>query len=158
MGEIIGRGDNVMMGYLGRPDETAEALKGGWIYTKDAGWMNDEGYIFITDRLKDMIVTGAENVYSIEVENALSYHPSILESAVIGLADEKWGERVHAIIVVDSSAGHPSAEELRDHCRERIAGYKIPKSFEMRNELLPRSAAGKILKRQLRDEMLEGAC
>ena len=151
VGEIVGRGDNMMMGYLERPEETAETLKNGWIYTRDAGWMNDDGYIFITDRLKDMIVTGAENVYSIEVENALSYHPAIIESAVIGLPDPKWGERVHAILVVSAGSPLPSDQDLRKHCRERIAGYKIPKTFEYRTELLPRSAAGKILKRELRD-------
>jgi len=155
VGEIVGRGDNVMMGYLGRPEETAETLKDGWIYTRDAGWMNEDGYIFITDRLKDMIVTGAENVYSIEVENALSYHPAVIESAVIGMPDPVWGERVHAIIVVADGAILPTDEELREHCRERIAGYKIPKSYEFRTELLPRSAAGKILKRELRDAKVE---
>lgn len=155
VGEIVGRGDNVMMGYLGRPEETAEALKDGWIHTKDAGWMNEDGYVFITDRLKDMIVSGAENVYSIEVENALSYHPAVLESAVIGMPDAKWGERVHAIIVIAQGADAPTDKELREHCRERIAGYKTPKSFEFHTELLPRSAAGKILKRELRDARVE---
>lgn len=151
VGEIVGRGDNMMMGYLERPEETAETLRNGWIYTRDAGWMNEDGYIFITDRLKDMIVTGAENVYSIEVENALSYHPAIIESAVIGLPDPKWGERVHAILVVSADSPSPVDQDLRAHCRERIAGYKIPKTFEYRTELLPRSAAGKILKRELRE-------
>ena len=141
----------MMMGYLERSEETAETLKNGWIYTRDAGWMNDDGYIFITDRLKDMIVTGAENVYSIEVENALSYHPAIIESAVIGLPDPKWGERVHAILVVCAGSPSPADQDLREHCRARIAGYKIPKTFEYRTELLPRSAAGKILKRELRE-------
>ncbi len=155
VGEIVGRGDNVMLGYLGRPDETADALRHGWLHTKDAGWMNDEGYIFITDRLKDMIVSAAENVYSIEVENALSYHAGIVETAVIGMPDEKWGERVHAIIVIPEGAEQPTDEDLRDHCRDRIAGYKIPKSFEFRTKLLPRSAAGKILKRELRDERVK---
>ena len=151
VGEIVGRGDNVMMGYLGRPEETAEVLRDGWIHTRDAGWMNDAGYIFVTDRLKDMIVSGAENVYSIEVENALSYHPAVLESAVVGLPDAVWGERVHAIIVVAEGDSPPEEGELREHCRERIAGYKIPKTFEFRREPLPRTAAGKVQKRELRD-------
>ena len=151
VGEIVGRGDNVMMGYLGRPEETARALQDGWLFTQDAGYKNADGYIFITDRLKDMIVSGAENVYSIEVENALSYHPAIAESAVIGLPDTEWGERVHAIIVLREAVDCPPESELRAFCRERIAGYKVPKSYEFRSEPLPRSAAGKILKRELRD-------
>lgn len=151
VGEIVGRGDNVMLGYLGRPDETAEVLRDGWLHTRDAGYRNEDGYIFITDRLKDMIVSGAENVYSIEVENALSYHPDVLECAVIGLPDPDWGERVHAIIVaVDGAA--PTPEALTAFCRDRIAGYKIPKSYEFRDAPLPRSAAGKVLKRELRPE------
>lgn len=154
VGEIVGRGDNVMMGYLGRPEETAEVLRDGWIHTRDAGWMNDAGYIFVTDRLKDMIVSGAENVYSIEVENALSYHPAVFECAVVGLPDAQWGERVHAIIVVAEGATPPGEQELREHCRERIAGYKIPKSFEFRRDLLPRTAAGKVQKRELRDQRM----
>lgn len=151
VGEIVGRGDNVMMGYLNRPEETAEVLRDGWLHTRDAGWMDAEGYITITDRLKDMIVTGAENVYSIEVEHALSYHPDVVESAVIGLPDERWGERVHAIVVMAAGAPAPDEQHLRDHCRERIAGYKVPKSFEFRTEPLPRTAAGKVQKRVLRD-------
>lgn len=154
VGEIVGRGDNVMMGYLGRPEETAEVLRDGWLRTRDAGWMNEDGYIFITDRLKDMIVSGAENVYSIEVENALSYHPAVVESAIVGLPDPEWGERVHAIVVVAADRTPPDEATLREHCRERIAGYKIPKTYELRTEPLPRSAAGKVLKRQLRDERI----
>lgn len=151
IGEIVGRGDNMMSGYLGRPEETAAVLRDGWLYTGDAGYMNEDGYVFITDRLKDMIVTGAENVYSIEVENALSYHPAVLECAVIGLPDADWGERVHAVIVTAEGVDVPDAAELVQFCRNRIAGYKIPKSFDFRTEPLPRSAAGKVLKRELRD-------
>ena len=151
VGEIVGRGDNVMMGYLGRPEETAEVLRDGWLYTRDAGYMNEDAYIFITDRLKDMIVSGAENIYSIEVENALAYHPAVLECAVIGLPDQNWGERVHAIIVTTDGAA-PTPEALTAFCRDRIAGYKIPKSYEFRTAPLPRSAAGKVLKRELRSD------
>jgi acyl-CoA synthetase (AMP-forming)/AMP-acid ligase II len=157
VGEIVGRGDNVMMGYLNRPEETAEVLRDGWLHTRDAGWMDDAGYITITDRLKDMIVSGAENVYSIEVEHALSYHPAVIESAVIGLPDPEWGERVHAILVVEQGTQAPAEAELRAHCRERIAGYKIPKSFEFQFAPLPRTAAGKVQKRELRDVRLH-AC
>jgi len=132
-------------------------LRDGWLHTRDAGYRNADGYLFITDRLKDMIVSGAENVYSIEVENALSYHPAVIESAVIGLPDPDWGERVHAILVVAEGAEPPAGADLDSVCRERIAGYKIPKSYEFLAEPLPRSAAGKVLKRALRDARIGDA-
>lgn len=154
IGEIVGRGDNVMMGYWNRPEETADVMRAGWLHTRDAGWMDDEGYVYITDRLKDMIVSGAENVYSIEVENALSWHPAIEESAVIGVPDSVWGERVHAVIVCKDGVAQPSFEELSAFCRERIAGYKTPKSISFRVERLPRSAAGKIQKVPVREALL----
>ncbi|KCZ88850.1 class I adenylate-forming enzyme family protein [Hyphomonas johnsonii] len=150
-GEIVGRGDNVMMGYWNRPEETAQVKRAGWLHTGDAGYMDEAGYIYITDRLKDMIITGAENVYSQEVENALNWHPDIAEAAVIGVPDEKWGERVHAVIVLREGKNAPTAKEVADFCRQHIAGYKCPKSIEIRSEPLPRSAAGKILKGPLRD-------
>ena len=140
-----------MLGYLGRPEETAAVLRDGWVHTGDAGWMNAQGYVFITDRLKDMIITGAENVYSIEVENALAFHPAVLECAVIGLPDPEWGERVHAVVVLAEGAARPAEDELAGFCRARIAGYKVPRSFAFREQPLPRSAAGKVLKRELRD-------
>lgn len=155
IGEIIGRGPSMMTGYWNRPEETADVMRDGWIYTRDAGWMDEDGYIFITDRLKDMIVTGAENVYSIEVENALGWHPAIEETAVIGVPDEKWGERVHAVIVCKEGAHPPCLEEVREFCRQRIAGYKIPKSISISTERLPRSAAGKIQKGPVRDQILK---
>ena len=151
VGEIVGRGGNVMMGYWNRPEETVHALRGGWLHTADAGYIDDDGYIYITDRLKDMIVSGAENVYSIEVENALSWHPAIEEAAVIGVPDPVWGERVHAVIVLKAGKAAPALAEIVAFCKERIAGYKAPKSMEIRREPLPRSAAGKILKGPLRD-------
>lgn len=151
VGEIVARGDAVMLGYLGRPEETAAVLRDGWVHTGDAGWMNAQGYVFITDRLKDMIITGAENVYSIEVENALAFHPAVLECAVIGLPDPEWGERVHAVVVLAEGAPRPAEAELAGFCRARIAGYKVPRSFAFREQPLPRSAAGKVLKRELRD-------
>jgi len=154
IGEIIGRGPSIMSGYWNRPAETAEVMRDGWLYTRDAGWMDDEGYVYITDRLKDMIVSGAENVYSIEVENALNWHPKIEETAVIGVPDEKWGERVHAVIVCKDNCTPPSLEEVRDFCRQRIAGYKTPKTISIFTEPLPRSAAGKIQKGPIRDKVL----
>ncbi|MFF2085386.1 long-chain-fatty-acid--CoA ligase [Nocardia sp. NPDC058176] len=148
VGEVIVRGDNVMLGYWNRPSDTAAALRGGWMHTGDAGYMDDDGYVFIVDRLKDMIITGGENVYSAEVENALSKHPAVATCAVIGLPDDRWGERVHAVIVLHPDT--PATEaELDEHCRSSIAGYKTPRSWEF-VDALPMSGAGKILKRELR--------
>ena len=135
-----------------RPEETRQALRNGWMHSGDAGYMDEDGFIYITDRFKDMIVTGAENVYSLEVENVLSQHPSVLECAVIGVPDETWGERVHAIVVLQPRTSL-SLEEMRAFVRERIAGYKTPKSLEVRQSPLPRSGAGKILKTSLRQQL-----
>ncbi|MGY1810000.1 long-chain fatty acid--CoA ligase [Blastococcus sp. SYSU D00669] len=148
VGEIVVRGGNVMLGYWNRPTETAEALRGGWMHTGDAGYMDDGGYVFLTDRIKDMIISGGENVYSVEVENVLAQHPAVATVAVIGVPDETWGERVHAVVV--PAAGQTvTLEELRGFCADRIAGYKTPRSMEL-IEALPVSAAGKVLKRELR--------
>ena len=150
LGEIAVRGSNVMLGYWNKPDQTAEALRGGWMHTGDAGWMDEHGYIFIVDRIKDMIVSGSENVYSAEVENILAAHPAIASCAVIGVPDPEWGERVHAVVVV--AAGHEvTAEELKAHCKSHIAGYKSPRSVEFVAGL-PTSAAGKVLKTELRSK------
>ena len=155
IGEIVGRGPCVMAGYWNRPEETAQALRNGWMHSQDAGFMDEDGYVHITDRMKDMIVSGAENVYSVEVENALNLHPDVRESAVIGVPDEKWGERVHAIIVPNPGARLDEAA-LRDHVASHIARYKCPKSWEHRTDPLPRSAIGKILKADLRAPHWEG--
>ena len=117
--------------------------------TGDAGFLDEQGYLFLVDRVKDMIVTGGENVYSVEVENALASHPDVAQVAVIGIPDDVWGEKVHAI-VVPKEGTHPTAEELIAHARESIAGYKVPKSVEIRTEPLPLSGALKVLKRDLR--------
>ena len=150
VGEIVVRGANVTKGYWNRPQETAQALRDGWLHTGDGGYMDDDGYLFIVDRLKDMIVTGGENVYSAEVESVLSLHPDVATCAVIGIPDARWGEAVHAVVVLrdDRAASEPA---LREHCRAALAHYKCPKSFEFR-AALPLSAAGKILKRDLRDQ------
>jgi long-chain acyl-CoA synthetase len=148
VGEIIVRGANIMQGYWNKPEETARALREGWLYTGDAAWMDEQGYLFIVDRLKDMIVSGGENVYSAEVENVLARHPAVAMSAVIGIPHAQWGEAVHAVVVRKPGA-RVDEEQLRLHCREFIAGYKCPKSVEFRDEL-PLSAAGKVLKRELR--------
>jgi acyl-CoA synthetase (AMP-forming)/AMP-acid ligase II len=149
IGEVIVRGDNVMLGYWKQPEETSAAVRDGWLHTGDCAHMDDDGYVYIVDRLKDMIITGGENVYSAEVENALAKHPAVASCAVIGIPDEQWGERVHAVVVL-----HPgstaSADELSDSCRRHIAGYKVPRTVSI-VEALPISSSGKILKRTLRE-------
>ncbi|KKW65807.1 long-chain-fatty-acid--CoA ligase [Mycolicibacterium elephantis] len=148
IGEVVVRGDNVMLGYWNRPEETAAALRDGWLHTGDLGQMDERGYLFIVDRLKDMIISGGENVYPAEVENALASHPAVSVAAVIGVPDDRWGERVHAVVVL--RAGHVVTEDaLREHCRAFIGGYKVPRSVQFVAEL-PLSAAGKVLRRELR--------
>jgi long-chain acyl-CoA synthetase len=154
VGEIAVRGPNVMVGYWNKPDETSAALVDGWYRTGDLGYQDDEGFVFLVDRVKDMIVTGGENVYSSEVEDAIYRHPAVLEAAVFGIPDPQWGEAVHAVVVPRSPV---SAQELIAHCREFIAGYKVPKAIEFRSEPLPKSGAGKLLKRELREAYWAGA-
>jgi acyl-CoA synthetase (AMP-forming)/AMP-acid ligase II len=148
VGEFILRGDTVMKGYYKNPEETASAIKGGWLYTGDLATIDHEGYITLVDRKKDMIISGGENVYSIEVEQVLYEHPSILEAAVIGLPDEVWGEAVCGVVVPKSSATIDESE-LKNFCRKKLAGYKIPRKFFIEQEL-PRNASGKVLKYQLK--------
>ena len=148
VGEVVVRGDNVMAGYWNKPDQTAAALRGGWMHSGDAGYLDDRGYLFIVDRLKDMIITGGENVYSAEVENALAGHPAVAACAVIGVPDPHWGERVHAVVVLQPGR-EATGEQLREFCRGQIAGYKLPRSVAF-VDALPVSGAGKVLKRELR--------
>ncbi|HTU09579.1 MAG TPA: long-chain fatty acid--CoA ligase [Allosphingosinicella sp.] len=155
VGEIVARGGHVMAGYWNKPEETAAALRDGWMHTGDAGYLDAEGYLYVVDRVKDMIITGGENVYSAEVENALARHPAVATCAVIGLPDETWGERVHAVVVLKPGAA-ATADELRDHAKELIAGYKCPRSVDFA-EALPISSTGKVLKRELRANYAEGA-
>ncbi len=148
VGQIRVRGANTMLGYWKLPQVTAETLVDGWVLTGDAGYLNEEGYLFLVDRLKDMIISGGENVYSLEVENAIMQHPAIAQCAVVGIAHETWVEAVHAIVVL--KAGQEVTEqEIIDLCHEYIAGYKCPRTVEIREEPLPLSGAGKILKREL---------
>ncbi|MGZ5924796.1 MAG: long-chain-fatty-acid--CoA ligase [Rhizomicrobium sp.] len=149
VGEIVARGDNLMIGYWERPEETASALAGGWMHTGDGGYMDDDGFVFMVDRIKDMIISGGENIYSIEVENVLAQHTAVAQCAVIGLPNEEWGEQVHAIVV--SKPGMIVTEiDILAFCRERLAAYKSPRSVEIADTPLPMSGAGKILKRELR--------
>ena len=155
VGEICARGPMVMKGYWKQPEATEQALRGGWMHTGDAGYIDTDGYIYLVDRTKDMIVTGGENVYSVEVEAALHEHPSVFEAAVIGVPDEEWGEAVHAVVFLKPGKT-ASDEELRHHCHSLIANYKCPKSVSFSTTELPKSPVGKILKRELRKPFWEG--
>ena len=155
VGEIAARGETVMMGYWERPEETEKAVIDGWMHTGDGGYMDEDGYVYIVDRIKDMIISGGENIYSAEVENCLAQHPAVAQCAVIGIPSEQWGEAVHAIVTRKPGAV-VAADEIIAFCRERIAGYKCPRSLEIRDEGLPLSGAGKILKRELRAPFWEG--
>jgi long-chain acyl-CoA synthetase len=155
VGEIAIRGAGVMLGYWRKPEETERALRNGWLHTGDGAWMDEDGFIYIVDRVKDMIVSGGENVYSGEVENAIYQHSGVRECAVIAVPDEKWGEAVHAIVVPKD--GHQLApEDVIAHCRTLIAGYKCPRTVELRIEPLPLTGSGKIMKSSLRDEKWRG--
>ena len=143
------RGPHTMLGYWNKPEQTAEALQNGWVFTGDAGYFDDEGYLYIVDRVKDMVVTGGENVFTTEVENSLIGHEAVLDVAVIGIPHEEWGEAVHAILILHEGH-HVSEAELIEHSRSMIAGYKLPKSISFRTEPMPLSGAGKVLKTELR--------
>ncbi len=155
IGEIIARGPNIMLGYWRMPEATAAAIVDGWYHTGDLATTDEENFIYIVDRAKDMIISGGENIYCVEVENALYTHPSVLEAAVVGIPDETWGEAVHAVIVCKPGM-NVSSDELISHARTQIASYKTPRSIEFRTEALPKSGAGKILKRDLREKYWEG--
>jgi len=148
VGEICIRGKNVMMGYWKNPELTAQALRGGWLHTGDVGMIDDDGFIFLLDRKADMIITGGENVYPAETEDVLYSHPAIRECAVVAAPDEKWGERVHAAVVLKDGAA-ATVDDLIKHCKDRLAGYKCPKSIDFWPEL-PKTSVGKILRRDVR--------
>ena len=149
VGEVCARGGNIMTGYWNDPDATAKVFRDGWYLTGDLGRFDEDGYLYLVDRVDDMIVTGGENVYSIEVENALTTCPGVVQVAVIGVPDDVWGKRVHGIVVLAPDVA-VTEEQLAAHARQTIAGYKVPKSWELRTEPLPVSGAGKPLKRELR--------
>lgn len=149
VGEICARGANVMIGYWGLEKQTEETLRNGWLHTGDMGYMDKDGYVYIVDRAKDMVITGGENVFSVEVEGAIYQHPAVQECAVIGIPDERWGETVHAIVVPRAGTS-VSGDEIISHCRSLIAAYKVPRSVALRADPLPLSGAGKILKTELR--------
>ncbi|WIY27497.1 long-chain-fatty-acid--CoA ligase [Parasedimentitalea psychrophila] len=155
VGQISVKGPITMLGYWNNPEVTAETIRDGWLLTGDAGYMDSEGFIFLMDRLKDMIVSGGENVYSAEVENALGQHPAVATSAVIGIPSDQWGESVHAIVILHPDATVTPAE-LQAHCHQLIAGYKCPRSVEFRSDPLPLSGANKVLKTELRKPYWQG--
>jgi long-chain acyl-CoA synthetase len=147
-GEICARGPTITSGYWNLPHVTHSTIKNGWLHTGDVGYIDDDGFVFIVDRLKDMIISGGENIYSSEIENILYLHPAVYQCAVIGLPNEKWGQVVHAIISVKDNI-NLTTDDLVKHCREYLPSFKIPKTFDIRTETLPMSGAGKILKSEL---------
>ena len=147
-GEVLARGPNVMNGYHNLPDETAAALQDGWFHTGDVGYLDDEGYLYLLDRKKDMVITGGENVYTTEVEAALYKHPGVLEAAVVGVPDDKTGEALFAVVVVKDGE-QLDEQAMIAHCREHIGGYKIPRRYDF-IDAMPKNAMGKILKNELR--------
>lgn len=153
VGEFIIKGESIMKEYYKKPEETAKTIKDGWLYTGDLATIDEDGYITLVDRKKDMIISGGENVYSIEVEEVLYEHPAVLEAAIIGLPDEVWGEAVCAVIVPKQDA-IVDEQELKNFCRQKLAGYKVPRKIFI-EEALPRNASGKILKYQLRQKLNE---
>jgi acyl-CoA synthetase (AMP-forming)/AMP-acid ligase II len=154
VGEIVARGPQMTRGYWNLPEATTEAFKGGWLHTGDAGRLDEEGYLYIEDRVKDMIVSGGENVYPHEIEQVLFQHPAVADAAVIGVPDERFGEAVKAIIVVRKDVT-VSAEEIIDFSRTRLGGYKRPRSVDFVAEL-PYNPSGKVLKRVLREPYWAG--
>ncbi|OAI42794.1 hypothetical protein AYO38_11215, partial [bacterium SCGC AG-212-C10] len=155
VGEVIARGANVMAGYWNRPAETAAALRDGYMHTGDLATIDDKNFIYIVDRAKDMIISGGENIYSTEVENALYEHPAVLEAAVVGIPDDRWGEAVLAVVVPREGAT-VTEQEIIEFCRTLIAGYKCPKQVVLQAAPLPKSGPGKILKTEIRKPYWEG--
>ena len=154
IGEIIVRGDGVMEGYWRQPEATAEAFRGGWFHTGDMATLNEDGYFLVVDRKKDIIVSGGENISSLELEKAILAHPAVLEAAVLPVPDEKWGEVPKALVVLKPAA-QASESELLDFCRSRLSHYKCPRSFEFVDNL-PKTGTGKILKKDLRKKYWHG--
>jgi long-chain acyl-CoA synthetase len=156
VGEVVVSGTNVMLGYWNKPEQTEAVLIDGGYWTGDLGYLDENGYLFLVDRSKDMIVSGGENVYSTEVEEVLYQHPAVLEAASFGVPDDRWGEAVWAIVVPRAEHSNIEPQEIIEFCRSRIAGYKVPKGIDIRQEPLPKSGPGKVLKRELRAPYWEG--
>jgi fatty-acyl-CoA synthase len=153
-GEVLARSNVVLEGYWDQPEATADAIVDGWFHTGDGGTIDDEGYLTISDRKKDVIISGGENIASIEVEDALCSHPQVVEAAVIGVPDERWGETVKALVVLAPDAS-VAEDDLIEHCRAHLAHFKCPTTVEIRDELA-RTATGKLQKFKLRAPYWEG--
>ncbi len=156
VGEIVMRGMVVMKGYWDMPDATDKALRNGWMHSGDVGYMDEAGFVYVIDRLKDMIISGGENIYSAEVENVIYQYPGVAMCAVIGVPSDEWGESVHAVVVPRADADPMTADDIIAHCKQKLAGYKVPRSVEIRSQDLPLSGAGKILKTQIRKPYWQG--
>jgi acyl-CoA synthetase (AMP-forming)/AMP-acid ligase II len=154
VGEIAIRGHNVMKGYWGRPDATAEAIRGGWFHSGDLARVDDEGYIFIVDRKKEMLVSGGFNVYPSEVESVLAQHPAVYEVCVVGVPDERWGETVKAVVVLRAGA-EVSGGDIMDFCRGRLADFKRPRSVDFVPQL-PKNGNGKLSRKDVREHYWRG--
>ena len=148
-GEVVVKGPQVMMGYCNKPQETENAIKGGWFYTGDIGHFDEDGYLSIVDRKKDMIIAGGYNIYPVEIDDVLSVHPKILEACAVGVPDEYRGETVKAFIVAKKGVTLGEREVI-EHCKKNLAAYKVPKQIEFMDEL-PKSTVGKLLRRELRE-------
>lgn len=155
VGEVCVKGPNVMRGYRNMPEQTANTIVDGWLHTGDGGYLDEDGFLFIVDRVKDMIISGGENVYSAEVENVIHQYPAVNQCAVIGIPSDKWGEQVHAIVVLNEGAS-ATEDDIIGHCKAQIAGFKCPRSVTFQQEPLPLSGAGKILKTELRKPFWDG--
>ena len=156
VGEVVVRGPNVMQGYWNKPEQTEAVLKDSGYWTGDLGYMDEDGYVYLVDRSKDMIVSGGENVYCTEVEEVLYQHPAVLEAAAFGVPDEKWGEAVWAVVVPRAEHAKVDPAEIIAFCKQQIAGYKVPKGIDIQHDPLPKSGPGKVLKRELRAPYWEG--
>ena len=155
-GELWIKGPNVVRGYWNRPDDTARVFTRGWLHTGDIAKVDEEGFVFIVDRAKDVVIRGGENVYSVVVEDALFEHPAVADCAVIGVPHPTLGEEVGAVVVLRPGS-KVTADELADHVRQRLAAFNAPTRLWLRSEPLPHNPAGKVLKRELRDELLREA-
>jgi acyl-CoA synthetase (AMP-forming)/AMP-acid ligase II len=153
-GEVVVRGDIVMQGYWNNPEATAEALRNGWLHTGDIGKFDDNGYLFLLDRAKDMIISGGNNVYPREVEEVIVEHPAVATAVVFGIPHEYWGEAVHALVVLEPGA-RVTPEQIIEHCGRNMAGYKKPKSVEIVDSL-PVSGYGKVMRREIREKYWQG--
>jgi acyl-CoA synthetase (AMP-forming)/AMP-acid ligase II len=156
VGELLIRGPNIVKGYWNKPEATAETFAGGWLHSGDLARLDEQGFVQIVDRKKDMVNRGGENVYCVEVENALAAHPAVFEVAVVGVPDEMMGEKVGAVIVLKPQKEADDVRDLLDFARERLADFKVPQYLVIRREALPRNPGGKILKKHLREEVAWG--